>query len=263
MIDDETKIELSGGNTSGRVVRVGNTVRKSIDSGTATVARLLNFLEDEGFEFSPKYLGIDDQQRQILSFLEGGCEISETAWQSNELLVSAARLLRQFHDISARFPITSKDQWRFVYPDKAKHEVICHNDFGLYNLVTKGNTCVGVIDFDLAGPGPRIRDIAYAAYWLVPLSAHAEDMKPYSVADIANHGSRLRLFCNSYGIELNGALLDMVSDVLHFMGNKGAMARMHSSETAQSLLMDGHLDHWTAEAVAFDINRVKLNRYLV
>lgn len=37
---------------------------------------------------------------------------------------------------------------------------------------------MGVIDFDYAAPGPRIRDVAYLAYRLVPFVSDAETYNP-------------------------------------------------------------------------------------
>lgn len=36
-------------------------------------------------------------------------------------------------------------------------QVICHNDFGPYNMVFDQEHLVGAIDFDTASPGPRMR----------------------------------------------------------------------------------------------------------
>ena len=49
-------------------------------------------------------------------------------------------------------------------------EVICHNDFAPYNLMFEGTAPTGVIDFDVASPGPRVWDMGYTAYRFVPLT---------------------------------------------------------------------------------------------
>lgn len=200
-------------------------------------------------------MGFDGSGREILSYLHGTCEISDTAWQSQGILLSAATILREMHDISTQYPQTDFDRWAYSFPDEAKHEVICHNDFGLYNLVVNDGHCSGVIDFDLAGPGPRLHDIAYAAYWLVPLSMNADDMKSYSLADIKNGNARLKLFCKTYGVEADASLLDMLSEILHHLSNESAMINAHGRDTTATLKADGHLDHWMMEALAFDQNR--------
>ena len=49
--------------------------------------------------------------------------------------------------------------------------MICHNDVAPYNTVFVDGRPRALIDFDTAGPGPRVWDIAYAAYTFVPLGA--------------------------------------------------------------------------------------------
>lgn len=260
MSSDEIEIPLSGGNTSGEVVRVGNTVRKSMKDSSESVHRLLQFLETEGFPATPRFLGIDDQGREILSYLEGSCKIASDAWESQSILKTTAKLLKAFHDTTAQYPISDVDSWAKIYPDRSKHDVICHNDFGLYNLIINNDACTGIIDFDLAGPGPRLRDVAYAAYWLVPLSMHGDNMKPHSIADFENGSARLKLFCNTYGIAFDMALLDMVSEILLHMSDYQEMINTLGDETAKTLLAAGHLDHWSMEAVAFNMHRTDFEK---
>ena len=51
--------------------------------------------------------------------------------------------------------------------------MICHNDFAPYNMTFADGQVTGVFDFDTAAPAPRIRDLAYLAYRLVPLAEDA------------------------------------------------------------------------------------------
>ncbi len=248
----EEEILLTGGNSNGCVVKLGNTVRRELGKSSASVHRLLNHLENKGYPFSPRFLGTDDKNREILSFLQGRCEINASVWQSENVLKSAAKVLKKFHAAVSDIPVSSSDVWGYEYPDKAQHELICHNDFGLYNIVIQDDEVVGVIDFDLAGPGPRLRDVAYAAYWLVPLSQSAEDMKPYALSDVKNGSRRLKLFCKTYGIQLDTEFLDMVGEVLRDMANEKLMIDAIGSEQTELLKHDGHLDHWSSEAVAFE-----------
>ena len=61
---------LSGGNTT-VVVRVGETVRRPVGPWTPAVHDLLNHLTAAGFAGSPRVLGIDDADREILEFVPG------------------------------------------------------------------------------------------------------------------------------------------------------------------------------------------------
>jgi len=252
------EIELAGGNSNQSVVKIGNTVRRTMGASSPTVHRLLKFLEKQGFNASPKVLGIDDQGREILSYIEGRCDITEDAWESDSILISAALLLKNLHEAMSDYARHPDDSWGYEYPDKNQHEIICHNDFGLYNVVIENDRCGGVIDFDLAGPGPKLRDVAYAVYWFVPISQSADDMKKYAIRDIENGSKRLKAFCNTYGVAADGKLLDMISEVLHNMADENVMLALIGAEQTSKLKLDGHLDHWALEALAFDQYRATI-----
>ena len=79
---------LAGGNVNTEVVRIKNTVRRSTSLISPAAHRLLLHLESQGFEGCPKFLGIDDKNREILSFLEGETGIPEYIWQDDQAVVA-------------------------------------------------------------------------------------------------------------------------------------------------------------------------------
>jgi Ser/Thr protein kinase RdoA (MazF antagonist) len=81
-------------------------------------------------------------------------------------LESAAALLRQIHDATAGVDLDGP--WRSGVHEPT--EVICHNDFAPYNLVFDAGKVVGAIDWDFASPGPRVWDLSYLAYRIVPFT---------------------------------------------------------------------------------------------
>ena len=255
------ELELTGGNLS-QVVRVGNTVRRSIKPWSAAIHGLLQHLEKKGFNASPRLLGIDEKGREILTYFEG--EIGEglpCLW-STATLTSAARLLREYHDATEGYISAAlDDSWQFVYPDPEQHEVICHNDFAPYNLIFEQERPIALIDFDVAGPGPRLRDVAMGAYWFAPLSFSSE-FKGKSLHDLHSGGQRLRLFCRTYGLELNSALIDMVEEWLLFMGTFPVEQVEAGHEEYQILIDEGHVAHWRREYHAFREFRVHLEKNL-
>jgi len=259
---DFDEIPLLDGNSNGAVVRIGNTVRREIGAASHSVHRLLIHMENCGFSAAPKFLGIDQKGRETLSYIHGNCCVSAEHWSDERYLLSAADLLSRLHKATNDYPTNNADKWRFVYPDSSKHEVICHNDFAPYNLIANNGNFTGVIDFDLAGPGPRLRDVAYAAYWLTPLSQKADDMQAAALADAANGSSRLKRFCLACGVNANTELLDMVSEVLHYMGNEAALIELIGASATNRLKADGHLDHWQTEAEAFDVYRITIEKNL-
>lgn len=142
---------LSGGNM-GEVLRRGDTVVRQAGEWTPAVHRLLTHLGAAGIQGLPAML--------------------TRPAPAQEVLRSAARLMRQIHDATTTFP----GQGPWGSPARETREVTCHNDFAPYNLVFRGAEVVGVIDWDYASPGPRVWDLAYLAYRLVPLSSvdHAD-----------------------------------------------------------------------------------------
>ncbi len=74
--------------------------------------------------------------------------------------------------------------------------MICHNDFCPYNLVFEGTELTGVIDFDLASPGPRAWDMGTTAYRFVALTAPENPDAPY--IGRAEQTRRLSAFCAAY-----------------------------------------------------------------
>jgi len=259
---EEPEIPLGGGNSNNAVVRIGNTVRRETSVVSPTVHRLLETLATGGFSKAPEFLGIDDKNREILSYIHGKCAIEPGYWCDIRYLVSAGELLRAFHNVSATFARTDDDSWAYEYPDKTKHEVICHNDFAPYNLIADAKEFVAVIDFDTAGPGPRIRDVAYAAYWLVPLSQCNEDMRAAAVADTMNGSERLKQFCTICGVPADTALLDMLGEILQHMSSEQIMIDMIGHKAAARLKADGHLAHWMQEAEAFKEYRATIEKNL-
>lgn len=250
---------LAGGNVNAGVVRVGDTVRRATTPQSASVHRLLLHLEAKGFPASPRLLGLDDRGREILSFLEGEAAVSSEIWLSEGALTAAAALLRAYHDATADFEFAAADHWAFRYPDKSCAEVVCHNDFAPYNLIFRGVEPVGIIDFDLAGPGPRLRDLAYLAYWMVPLSFHADELKAAALADLGAGSRRLKRLCAVYGLVCDDALLTMVAEVLRHMGDEAAMLAMIGAAATERLKRDGHLDHWQRERETFERHRALLS----
>ena len=98
-----TETLLTGGNINPAVVRVGDTVRRVVNAHSRTVHSLLRHLETQGFAGSPRFLGTDAQEREMLTFLPGEVGFMPYLWENDVSLVAAARLLRNYHDATAGF----------------------------------------------------------------------------------------------------------------------------------------------------------------
>jgi aminoglycoside phosphotransferase (APT) family kinase protein len=193
MIDDEEV--LPGGNMGG-AVRVGDTVRRPAGPWSPTVQRLLRHLRERGVTWAPAPLGADERGRDTVSFLPGLVpDYPLPAWiWADDVLSDAGSRLAELHRATAAFD-RADAVWQL--PAHSPAEVICHNDFAPYNMVFTGGHLVGVIDWDTASPGPRVWDLAYLAYRLVPLT------EPSNVEALGSEPSgrdrRLALLCEVYG----------------------------------------------------------------
>ena len=170
-VDDDREV-LTGGNM-GPVVRRGDSVHRVSGEWTPSVHRLLRHCRAAGLTSVPEVRGLTPDGHEVLGFLLGevpAYPLPAWVW-GHEALVSSARLLRELHD--ATIGCDASGPWRS--PTHEPVEVICHNDFAPYNCVYDDGRAVGVIDFDFASPGPRLWDLAYLAYRIVPLSTDTAD----------------------------------------------------------------------------------------
>jgi aminoglycoside phosphotransferase (APT) family kinase protein len=220
-------------------------------------------LEAKGFTGSPRLLGLDEKNREITTFIAGATGIPPAIWQQDTALIAAARLLKDYHEATVDFIPTGEAVWAYVYPDSTKHEVICHNDFAPYNFIYNAEIPIAVVDFDLAGPGPRLRDVAYAVYWLTPLSFNSADQIAFAQADVHAGSRRLKRFCTTYGLTPNTSLLDMIDEVLAFMGDEGQMRAVVGVQAAAKLKREGHLVHWQRERASYQVVRPQLEANLL
>jgi Ser/Thr protein kinase RdoA (MazF antagonist) len=198
MSRDHGELLLTGGLTNaGRVSLVGNTVRRPQGPNSAATWALLDHLEHVGFSGAPRFLGVDDRGREMLSFIPGEAAIEPyEAWAfTDEALVSVAELLRRYHDAAASFDAAGHT-WPDFVPAEFRDGLVCHNDPNLDNVIFSGGVAVGLIDFDLAGPGSAVWDVACAARLWAPLRDERdvpEEVRGRSL-------ERLRMFIDAYGL---------------------------------------------------------------
>jgi Ser/Thr protein kinase RdoA (MazF antagonist) len=158
---------------------VGNVVhRKSRAPGTLH-RELLRYLEERDFAAAPRFFGVDEQGREMVSYMEGSVPTGPQDY-SDAQLIAAARLLRGLHDATTDFP------------GRGDFEVICHYDFCPSNCVFENELPVAVIDFDTAGSGPRLADLAYAVPTFLNLG-HSEHTD-------SEQRRRFEVFTGAYGL---------------------------------------------------------------
>jgi Ser/Thr protein kinase RdoA (MazF antagonist) len=150
----EDEIALAGGQCTPGVVRVGDTVRRPLKPGWEFRHALLRHLEDRGFDMSPRLLGIDQQRREILGYLDGVI-ISNGEVSLSEI----GAMISAFHAATAGTALAGNC------------EVVCHQDIAPWNMVHRHGRLIGLIDFDGAAPGDRLDDVAYAAWTFLDIGS--------------------------------------------------------------------------------------------
>ncbi len=207
------EVPFIGGNMND-ATRVGDTVRRRAGPWTPAVHALLRFLENAGFE-APRPRGMDEKGREILEYVDGD---AHTGWpdpapdwvRDDDHLAAGARLLRRYHDLVERFEPPAEARWRLVAP--TAHEIICHNDWAPWNAIFRERRLAVMLDWDMAGPGTRMWDIANSAYSWIPLFSESR------VVAIEEQARRLRLFCDAYRLSDRASLLDVLNERTLFVG---------------------------------------------
>jgi Phosphotransferase enzyme family len=241
------------------VVRVGDTIRRQARPSSRAVQALLRYLEAQGFDSAPKALGFDEQGREILSYLPGSAE--HYPWPafvySEDNLYRVARLLRKYHDATVSFRPPEDANWLAEIPGTA--EVICHGDIGPYNAVYVEKEAIGFIDFETAAPGPRIWDVAFAAYRFAPL-CELSNIVNVSEAHLQKVAQRIRRLCDYYGFEERIGLLEIVLKRLEYqiawLGSPENIG-IHQKATAEE-----HAEFYRRDAIAIARHAEKLGQYL-
>src|SRR5262249_19620270 len=124
--------------------------------------------------------GFDERGREILSFAEG---VAAWPWEAFRPLATDAALLRvaelidAYHAAVADFSPPPGAAWSPTAPSSAP-ELVCHHDLAPWNLILGPAGEMTFIDWDLAAPGARISDLAYAARAFAPLIPDP----PYEIA---------------------------------------------------------------------------------
>jgi len=206
--DPQREEPLVGDGVTPGIVRVGETVRRPVRPFTATVHAYLAHLRAAGFTGAPVPLGVDGQGREVLSFVPGEVPREPLPAQAagEEVLVALARLVRGLHDAAQGWRPPADAVWGSLPgadrvgpdPGEGEPELVGHRDYCPGNVVFRGGLPAALIDFDLARPTTRVREVANALYWWVPLLDPLDRSVPFAGLDAAR---RVAVFADAYGLD--------------------------------------------------------------
>jgi hypothetical protein len=208
--------QLEGGTANpGQVVRVGRHVLRPSSQYSGSIHAFLRSVRWAGFDGASSPVGIDEDGRERLVFIDGEVPLPPYPdWsQSDTALASIARLLRGLHDAARGFD-PQGHTWNDSLADPEGGTFVCHNDVCPENVVFRGGIAVALLDFEFAAPGRPVYDLAHLARLCVPLEDELDQARlgwrP------ANRPARLRLVADAYGLDPDGRaeLLTAMNDAI-------------------------------------------------
>ncbi|GAA4978004.1 hypothetical protein GCM10023317_00030 [Actinopolymorpha pittospori] len=171
MMDAVNEQPLAGGHLTDELVRIGSTVRRTRGPHSPFVEELLGYLESVGYPYAPRYRGVDEAGRDIFTYIPGNTS-DHPRQRAPDASKLGARMLRQLHDVTTGHALA------------AGAKCVTHGDAGDNNTLFRNGCPIAFIDWDFAGPGRRIDDVAYMAWsWSiypveqVPIPYQAEQVR--------------------------------------------------------------------------------------
>ena len=256
MGDVEEEQRLEGGFVN-EVVRVGDTVRRTAGPWTPAVHTLLQHLEQADFRESPRAHGLDQQGREILTFLPG----ETTPWtnwpavlQRVDGLIMMGQLLRRYHDAVRGFVPPAGAVWRNPLAP-AEGELIRHGDFSPFNILWQDDRPTGIIDWDFAQPGQAITDLAYLAWNAVPLQGIGR-IREYGLAEDVDLPARLSALCTAYDETIRpDEVVDAAIAAIRTEAEQTAALAERGLHPWQRFAQDGNVEAFRREADWIQQNR--------
>lgn len=180
----------------GLVIRAGDTVRRPAGPCCRATHALLAHLSAVGFAGAPRVIAVSGTT-EILSYIDGRAAAPPLPADTltDDALVSVADLLRRYHMAAASFDPAGY-RWPRPIPAQFRTGLVSHNDVHPANIVFREGRAVGLIDFDLAGPGSAAWDVAAAARYWAPLRGDED------IADCRRGRAleRFRIFVHASGL---------------------------------------------------------------
>lgn len=181
--------ELLGGRVTRPKLVDGKVVRAPTRPNPVARAAM-RWFQASGWDGAPRLLAVRPDGSEVLSYLPGRVPWVEPvpSWASTDIaLAGVAHLVRQFHDLTAGTSLA------------ADGEVLCRHDLAPNNTVYRdavhGGQPYAFIDWDLAGPGRRIEDVAHVCWtWL--------DLGP-RVTSLPRTSRQVRHIMTAYGADFD------------------------------------------------------------
>ncbi len=158
----------------------------------AAIHALLTHLERVGFGGAPRSFGFDSNGRHLIEFIPGTPLNRLPADAPPVAPERIGAFLREMHDALESFEPPPGVAW-FEGLRAPAAELIVHQDISKPNIVLTPDDRLAAIDWEAAGPGTRLWDLAHAAHSFAPLRVGESEQKS---------AIRLARLVHGYGLDL-------------------------------------------------------------
>jgi len=90
-------------------------------------------------------------------------------------------------------------------------DIVCHGDYGAWNLVWDGIDPVGLIDWEYTHVAPALSDVAYALEYAAPFRPDDEAIRWMRYPSPPDRRRRIAIFAEAYGLPSTDGLVDAVA----------------------------------------------------
>ena len=162
--ESHEEIPLTGGRVTKGVVKKGKFVYRPCCCNYKFVHNVLLWLESRDETISPHFKGINNDGREITTFLEGNSPDNLGEF-SEEQLYEAGKLIKRLHIYLSDFPGCKKGQ------------TVCHLDLSPCNFMFLNKKPYAIFDWDSAKIGDPKDDLAYAIWMWCDIGYSKQEQK--------------------------------------------------------------------------------------
>lgn len=228
--------DLFGGATGAR--RSGQEVLRPAGPWTPAVHAVMRHVAATGVPETPEVLGVDESgDYERLRWIPG--DDNGVGVGSDDDLWQVGQLVRRVHDSLLSFSPPPDASWRL----RCDGPTFIHGDISPWNVVWREDRIVGLLDWDQAGPGRDLEDLAYAAWAWVPLEAPEDVPGHWHVRDpsLGAQQARLRLLVEAFGLSSHerSLFLSEIAYVQAVTAGRVAVGSTHGDDGMRNIWWNG------------------------
>lgn len=196
----------------------------------------MRHVRSHGVSVVPEVLGVEDDH-EILAWIpgdEGAPDLGD-----DERIFEIGAVVRQVRDALSTFRPPEPATWRLRPPGPT----FVHGDIAPWNVVVRDGQITGLLDWDQAGPGRWLEDLAYAAWVWAPLESPDNIPSHWIVREssVEAQARRLRVLLDGFGLAAadRAEMLGEISYVMALSVGRVAVGAMSGDAGMHNIWWDG------------------------